>query len=143
MVLKKEHYNTILKYINILCPNKRKPKYSNEYYLKNIISMLTKFVSWRALAESINYKNGVLRGESEETIKNDNHYKTINSKHILWSKAGVYEKAYLEIMKKKIKNINEDTLKLIIDATQIIFQINMDKKILVMGAKIRKKSLLN
>jgi len=43
MVLKKEHYNTILKYINILCPNKRKPKYSNEYYLKNIISMLTKF----------------------------------------------------------------------------------------------------
>lgn len=39
-VLKKEFFNMIIKYVDKLCPNKRTPKYSNEYYLNNILLLL-------------------------------------------------------------------------------------------------------
>ena len=58
--LKKEHFNIILKYIKLLCPNKRTPKYSNAYYLTNILDMVSDFTSWRSLRKSVNYKNGAL-----------------------------------------------------------------------------------
>jgi len=68
-------FNIILKFVNIHCPNKRKPKYSNAYYLTNILDLLTDFHSYRSLQKSINY-NGTSK----------HHFKTINDKHLLWSK---------------------------------------------------------
>ena len=46
-----------------------------DYYLSNIITILSETVIWKNLKISINYKN----------IKKY-HYKTINTIHLLWSK---------------------------------------------------------
>jgi hypothetical protein len=37
--INREYFNIILKYADKLCPHKRTPKYSNEYYLTNIIKL--------------------------------------------------------------------------------------------------------
>lgn len=116
--LKQQYFDTIIKYVNILCPNKRTPKYSNEYYLTNILTLLKDFVSWRSLRMSIFYKKGTLTNKSKDIISKDNHYKTICAKHVLWSKKKIYEKAYYEIMKKNISG-KGDQLQVIIDATNI------------------------
>lgn len=81
--------------------------------------LLSDIVSWRALAKTIYYKNGEMMGKSDIAIERDNHYKTINSKHLLWARKGVYEAAYEEIMKKKVGELDSDGLKLIIDSTNI------------------------
>ena len=48
-----ENYTKIiLKYVKKLVPNVRKPKYSSEYYLTNILNILTDFVSWKSLIKS-------------------------------------------------------------------------------------------
>jgi hypothetical protein len=105
--------------------------------------MLNDAVSWRSLANFSSYKKGALMGKSSKVVNSDNHYKTINSKHILWAKAGVYEQAYIEILKRKLTNITGDTLKLIIDATNISTHISMDVKILATGANVGKRNSPN
>jgi len=75
--LKKEFLDIILKHINLKCPSIRKPVYSNEYYLNNIIDLLNDFGSWRALRKSMYYKNEELNGKDRDEIKKDRHYKTI------------------------------------------------------------------
>ena len=88
------HFKTILKYVDELCQPERKTKYSSEYYLNNIIDVLTDFVSWKSLSKSKNCVG-----------KKDHHYETIANKHRLWSSAGVYAAAYEEIAESNNDNI--------------------------------------
>jgi hypothetical protein len=119
--LSEKNFGIIIKYVKKLCPNKRTPKYTNEYYLTNILDLLDDFVSWRSLKKSINYKNGEMVDKSKIEIIKDNHYKTICAKHNLWTIKKVYEKAYTEITKNTTNAVaNKNQLQLIIDATNII-----------------------
>jgi hypothetical protein len=52
--------------VNNLCANKKKLKYSIEYYIKNIIIVLKDIVCWKALNLLYNHD-----------IKKKYHYKTI------------------------------------------------------------------
>ena len=59
-------------------------------------------------------------GKDREDIKKDHHYKSIWRKYQQWCKAKVFESAYHEIKNDiKIEN-NDNYIKLIIDATNII-----------------------
>lgn len=100
-------FDTIIKYANLLCPNEYNSKFTNEYYLKNIIYMLNNFVSWK----SLQYSKFI---ESNKKY----HYKTIHKKHILWSKCNVYEYAFNEILNSN--KINDITENIIIDNTLIM-----------------------
>ena len=100
-------FNTILKYADLLCPNEYNSKYTNEYYLKNILYVLNNFISWKSLQYS-------------KLIESDKeyHYKTIHKKHILWSNANVYYYAYNDMLNNN--TINNITENIIIDNTLII-----------------------
>ena len=65
-------FGHIIKNVNLLCPNKRKPRYTPEYYLKNITDVLTDFVKWSSLKKSSNCINNYKY-----------HYKTISDIHRL------------------------------------------------------------
>ncbi len=112
-ILKQEHFNTIIKYVNINCPSIRTPKYSPRYYLSNILTILGDFVTWSSLKNSRICKN-----------KFTFHYKTISRIHRKWSKSGVYEAAYNEIIVKDDElYFTDDETKMIhlfIDSTLII-----------------------
>jgi len=135
-IINKTYFNIILKYVNKLCPNIRTPKYTNSYYLTNILSLLNEFVTWKSLRKSISYKNGKLANKPMCDILKDNHYKTIAAKHLLWSRSKVYEFAYKEIMKMQIPT-KGDHLQLIIDATLIINKTGIDE--IGYGSETRKK----
>ena len=51
-ILLKTNFDIIIKYANLLCPNKYFSKYTNEYYLKNILYVLNDFVTWKSLHNS-------------------------------------------------------------------------------------------
>ncbi len=55
-IIKSQNFDIILKYANLLCPNKYNSKYDNQYYLLNIMYMLNDFVSWKSLKYSIHLK---------------------------------------------------------------------------------------
>ena len=120
--MKKEYFDIILKHIKDKCPIKRpdKLKYSDEYYLENILSLLTDFVSWRSLRFSLFYKNGALTGKDKKDILKDHHYKSIWRKYHKWCKAKVFESVYKDIKNNINIQDNDDHIKLIIDATNII-----------------------
>ena len=105
-VLSPEHINVILKYADICTPSKCNTKYSNEYYLTNIIHVLKDVVTWRSLQ--------ILKFEN----KPKNHYKTISKMHRLWSKCNVYNNAFNEIINSNSKC--KITNNLFIDGTLII-----------------------
>ena len=77
--------NIIMKNIIVLDRNRRTPKYSNEYYLDNMICMLQDVVSWKALARVLIGKNTKLKSGHESTIR-----KKFNK----WCKLGIFEKSY-------------------------------------------------
>lgn len=131
-----EYFDIILKYVKLLCPNKRKPKYTNAYYLTNILSLLNEFVTWEALRKSVFYKNGKLVGKQISDILKDNHHKTIAAKHLLWSRCKVYKSAYEEIMGQQI-SMEGDQLQLIIDATLIINKTGIEE--IGYGSETKKK----
>ena len=121
-------YNIILKYVNKLVPNKRTPKYSSEYYLRNIITMLTTFSSWRALINSVHIDHN-----------KKNHYKTISDIHRLWSRKGVYLKVFEEITNSNIIHQPDisDVYQLVIDSTLISNKYGIDN--VGYGGETRKK----
>ena len=81
------NFDKIIKYANLLCPNKKNSKYTNKYYLTNIISILTDFVKWSSLKIS------------KHIISNKKyHYKTIQKIHTLWSKKNIYGLVFNEII---------------------------------------------
>lgn len=69
--------------------------------------MLSDFVTWKSLKYSNEYAS-----------KKKYHYKTINNVHLLWSKMGIYKKAYDEITQNN--SLCNITKNLYIDATLII-----------------------
>jgi hypothetical protein len=100
-------FDTIIKYANLFCPKIYKSKFTNEYYLNNILYVLSDFVSWKSLQHSCHILS-----------KNIYHYKTIHSIHKLWCDNNVYEYAYNEMI-----NDNEKcklTENIYIDNTLII-----------------------
>ena len=101
------NFDKIIKYANLLCPNKKNSKYTNEYYLTNIISILTDFVKWSSLKIS------------KHIISNKKyHYKTIQKIHTLWSKKNIYGLVFNEIISND--NKYKITNNVYIDATLII-----------------------
>lgn len=128
-----EYKEIILNLVRELCPNKKKSKYSFDYYLENIIHVLKDVVTWKSL--QILYKKGTKL----------NHYKTIEAMYIKWSKLEIFKKAYYILLKKyKLININSSTtLNLFIDVSLINnkngtiltnFGVNKKKKITKMSA---------
>lgn len=107
--MKEIHIKIILKWIKILAPNKRKPKFSAEYYLENILNLLKDFTTWESLKKS-SYIDKTKRY----------HYKTIADIHRLWCKKNVYRKAFEEIRNRKIDLGNLTEIDLLIDSTLII-----------------------
>jgi hypothetical protein len=91
-ILNVDFINEFLLLVNLRCKNKRKPKYSNEYYLYYIILVLTDLQKWKSL--KLFY-----------TKEKENHYKTIQDKHLLWSNLNIYEDTY-KILLNKYKKIN-------------------------------------
>ena len=102
----KNYFNIILKYTNEYKPPKHNTKFMNEYYLSNILNVLSDVVTWKDL---INTK----------TIKSNNtyHYKTISKVHLEWARNGIYEKAYNKTLKDKNIKVTENNF---IDGTLII-----------------------
>ena len=125
--MNQKDFDTIIKYANKLCPNVRKPKYSNEYYLTNILNVLTDFVSWKSLKKSIDINKD-----------HDFHYKSIARKHKLWSDKGVYKQAFNETVKsKKIFYDVDDVIIKCIDSTLIINKSGIE--CIGYGSETRKK----
>lgn len=124
--MKDRHKQIILKYVKKLAPNLRKPKYSSEYYLTNILNMLNDFNSWKSLRKSTDIDK-----------KKKNHYKTIEDIHRLWCKKGVYRSAYEEIRNENIDLDESELFDLLIDSTLIINKYGSDK--VGYGSETRKK----
>jgi transposase len=102
-------YNFLLKQIDVLCPNKRKPKYSNEYYLDAIMYCLKNGISWRGFIQHPLLSNKIP----------ENHYSTISKKFNLWNNNKIFELAFVDPLKKYAKkkvNFGNNSL-LIIDST--------------------------
>jgi Transposase DDE domain len=124
--MKDRHIKIILKYVNQLAPNKRKPRFSSEYYLTNILDLLNDFNSWRSLKKSVNYKK-----------EKRYHYKTISDIHRLWCKKGVYRKAFEEVRNENIDLDEQEEFDLLIDSTLIINKYGSDN--VGYGSETRKK----
>lgn len=102
------YFDIILHKINEKSPNKRKPKYSNEYYLDFIFKILNDVVSWHSLKRLFNFKH-------------KNHFKTIYNKFLLWTKLEIFEDAFNQSIKyQNNRRNNEDVSILCIDSTNII-----------------------
>lgn len=95
---------TIHKYYH----NKRKTKYSVEYYLYYIILVLKELQSWKSLKYLF-------------TNKKTNHYKTIQDIHLEWSRLNIYKITYNIILQKyKLNNLKASSnLTLFIDSSNI------------------------
>jgi len=95
---------TIHKYYH----NKRKTKYSVEYYLYYIILVLKELQSWKSLKYLL-------------TNNKTNHYKTIQDIHLEWSRLNIYKITYNIILQKyKLTNLKASSnLTLFIDSSNI------------------------
>lgn len=116
-IIDKEFVCCFVKLVTEKCTQIRKPKYSTEYYLYYIILVLTDLKAWRSLI--------LLHSD-----KPKNHYKTIQDKHLEWSRKNLYEKAYKEINKKYHQSDYKGSanLTLFIDSTNI-YNKNGNEKI--------------
>ena len=103
-----EYIRIILEVISELCPNKRRPKYSNEYYITNILSVLKDVNSWKSL-KNLNLVGGRY------------HYKTIADKFLEWSRNGVFKEAHRRILLRgTFAQYNDaSNINLFIDSTHI------------------------
>ena len=122
----KKFLKFVLKLIEERCPNIRKPKYSNEYYIRKIIFMLRTGCSYRDLDYDGNKRN---------------HYSSIQKKYKLYCTKKIFEDAYNKLIKKynrrMYRNIdNSENINLFIDSTQIR---NKNGKTLI-GRNIQDKS---
>ncbi len=108
-VLDSNYIDVFMTLVSEKCKPKRKPKYSNEYYLYYITLVLTDVQKWTSLQK--------LCFEKEKKT----HYKTIQDVHLKWSKLNIYEEAY-KIILNNYANINlkmSANLILYIDSTDI------------------------
>lgn len=128
MSINKKLFNCIIKHAKLICPNIRKPKYTHEYYLRNILDILTDFVKWSSLKKS-------------KYIKSDYeyHYKTIAKIHKKWSDKGVYTNAHDELVKSKNLNINDKGVIVLFMDSSLMINKNGHDKIGYGGGMCRKK----
>lgn len=93
--------------VNYYCKNKRKSKYSTEYYLYHIVLVLKNLSSWKSLTYIYNNK--------------PYHYKTIQDIHFKWSKLNIYKIVYDKLLREnKINYLKKSTnLTLFIDSSNI------------------------
>ena len=124
--MNKQHFDCIIHHVKLNCPNQRKPKYTPEYYLTNIVDLLTDFVKWSSLKKSVNYNN-----------KFKYHYKTIADVHKLWSDKGIYKKAYNECVQKHVIGEGDKCINLLVDSTLIINKSGIEG--IGYGTKCHKK----
>lgn len=119
----------ILNIVNKYCPSKLRPKYTNEYYLNNIILMLNDMCKWKSLS--------IL-----DPNKPKYHYKTIQKKFTQWSSLNIFKMALDEINQKYIySNYNStSTINLYIDGT-LIYNANGSEY--VNYGRIKKKKNTN
>ena len=76
-MLNKEKKALILKKIEECCPQKRKPKYSNEYFLDRILLILKDVQTWRSFKRIY-------------PTEKPGHYTTILKKFHKWSNLGIF-----------------------------------------------------
>lgn len=107
-LINKEFVDEFVKLVRQTCYPLRKAKYSTDYYLYHILLVLTDVQKWKSLSK--------LFGDDKK-----NHYKTIQDKHLQWSKLNLYEKAYKIVqLNHTLKNVNKNKkLNLYIDSTNI------------------------
>ncbi len=95
--------NALVKYINLNFPNKRKSKYSNHYYVKNIFYVLKTGIQWNYLIC-------------------ESHFTSVYKKFILWTKNNVFNNFFKNNVDLYLtyKLINNDYLKdVYIDSSHI------------------------
>jgi len=92
-------YKTIEKIKCTFKMNNHKKKYSHEYYLINILSMLNKNNQWSSLKYNFFY---------DHTCKN--HYKSIYKKFLLYTKNKIFEKVFIDSCNNKCVSSNNNLL---------------------------------
>lgn len=86
-ILNNKFYRQLSKFITINYPNKRKSKYSNYYFIKNIFYVLKTGIQWKDL-------------------KIVSHYTTIYKKFVYWNDLNVFDMYYKHIQNEYIKTVN-------------------------------------
>ena len=121
--------NIILNVIKVKCPNKKKVKFTDAEYLTDIELMLTDLRKW----ESIMIKYG--------NTRNKYYYKTVHKKFIKWSRLGIFEEAYKQILKEYVTSAHtyNTTIDLFIDATCIYNKHGSE--LVAYGSENRKKQI--
>lgn len=96
----------ILDLVDNLCPNKRKPIYTAEYYLDNIISVLKDKISWNSL---------------KFPDKPKNHGSAIRKIFVKWTKLNIFQLAYKKIIEDNYIPVLDERnrLNLLIDSSKI------------------------
>ena len=107
-IIDKEFIDEFICSVKKHCKPIRKPKYSTIYYLYNILLVLTELQTWKSL-------------KLLHTNKSKYHYKTIQDKHLEWSRLNLYEITYKIINEKyhQSKLKKSSNLTLFIDSTNI------------------------
>ena len=112
-----EFINEFKKIVKIKCKPMRKSKYTTEYYLYNIILVLTDFQKWKSL-ELIHNKQPKF------------HYKTIQDKHLEWSNLNVYEETYRILIRKyRLSKLKKSANLILFIDSALIYNKNGSEKI--------------
>lgn len=111
-----EKKKLLLDKVTVLCPNKRKLKYSNEYVLDKILLLLRDVTTWRSFSRIIPNTKVY-------------HYSTIMKRFHKWNKAGVFKDTHAELLEDNVfTGINSSTtMECFIDATLIDNRNGIDK----------------
>ena len=100
--------------IDTLFIRKRKPKYSNEYLLNNILECNLNYQSWSKYGRALN----------KYTQLPKFHNKYLNEIYVRWSSLGIFKVAYKNIIND---NLNYDTINLKLN-TDVTCISNMNGK---------------
>ena len=132
--MKDNIFNLLKKHIldiaNKKYPQKRKRKYSLEYYLEKFTDILNEVVNWESLRKT--YQNCTTY-----------HWKTIYNEFNKWSKDNIFEDAFYNFINKKyfkISQIKKDKkLNLLIDVTKITNKLGSEK--IAINGEYKKKNV--
>lgn len=115
-ILDAEFIDEFINLVNVELPPVRKPQYTTQYYLYNILLALTDLQKWSSL-HLLHTKNTKY------------HFKTIQNKHLEWSKKHLYEKTYKIINQKyHLNNLKKSAnLVVFIDSSNIYNKIGSSK----------------
>ena len=108
MIFNKSFKDFVLEEVDLLCPSKKKTKYSNSYYYDMIYYVLKNVNSWDSLRITSKYDG-----------KSKYHYTTIRKIFTKWSKLNVFKKAYNKFIDYYGFNIYHTKDDIFIDATFI------------------------